>query len=391
MALFGLGYIPSYVEIIKRIYKRLGSMDKKSKEEVTRYGGAVGLLKRITPDSFDPKPVSESGQAVVRVLGAAIFLLTLSVLTLAGLGDRVESGWLVAWLYQGFAYLWVFVISYELLPLRTRKWMSIVFDYSIFGLGFYTGGEAMALVFFVPIFSAIGYALRYGLNYARLAIAIGTPLLLVGMIFEPFWREHFMLMIGVLISFLTLPIYVLKLSERVIESKRLLEVQTEQLQVESRMDSLTGLLNRIGFREQIATQLGDAQPSAVLYIDLDGFKAVNDTAGHLAGDHALKEAASVIRASLRIGDVVARLGGDEFAASVRHLRNGEDAYQIAGNILAGLAAIKIDGDGELRLGASIGICELPSKEVRDMDELLQRADELMYQAKRDGKNRYVAG
>ncbi|MFA6119805.1 MAG: GGDEF domain-containing protein [Sideroxydans sp.] len=366
-------------------------MDKKVKEEATRYGGAVGLLKRITPDRFDPKPVSESGQAVVRVMGAAVFLLTLTVMTLAGFGERVEPGWLVAWLYQGFAYLWIFVISYDLLPLRTRKWMSIVFDYSIYGFGFYSGGEAMALVFFVPIFSAIGYALRYGMNYARLAIAIGTPLLFVGMVFEPFWREHFMMMIGVLVCFLTLPIYVLKLSEQVIESKRRLEKRAERFQVESRRDSLTGLLNRVGFREQIATQIDDVKPSAILYIDLDGFKAVNDTAGHAAGDQVLKEVATVIHSTLRNGDVVARLGGDEFAASVRQLRGKDDAYQIADNILACIAALKVDGYDELRLGASIGICELPSDEVRDMDELLHRADELMYQAKREGKNRYVAG
>lgn len=359
-------------------------------KQKTEYRGLVRLLKLVTPDRFDPQPVSESGQAATRCLGAFIFLLLLGALHLAGLGSQIAPVWTVALLYQVFAYLWIWVISLNLLPLKMRKWMTIVLDFSIFSFGFATGGEAIALMFFTPVFSAIGYALRYGIDYARLALLIGTPLLGLGMLLNPFWLAHPYLSAGVLICFLTLPIYVKKLSEQVIISKLQLEEHAKQLRAESRRDTLTGLLNRIGFREQIATQLDDTQPSSILYIDLDGFKTVNDTAGHLQGDRVLVEVAAALAASLRAGDVVARLGGDEFAVSVRHLRGKEDARQIAENILQAISKIRIEKYQELRVGASIGIFDLPSAEICDIDTLLEHADDLMYRAKQGGKNRWAA-
>lgn len=313
------------------------------------------------------------------------------MLYFAGLSSQIAPVWPVALLYQAFGYLWIFVISYDLLPKRVRKWMTIVLDFGIFSFGFATGGEAVAMVFFAPIFSAVGYALRYGLYYAHLAMLLGTPLLVVGMSLNPFWLEHPFLSAGVLTCVLILPTYVKKLSEQVIANQRHLEERAGKLQEESRRDVLTGLFNRLGFSEKIANQLDDTQPSAILYIDLDGFKNVNDIAGHMAGDKVLFDVAKQIKKALRTGDVVARLGGDEFAASVTHLRSPEDAHQVAENIIHAVSSLKVEGHDDLRLGASIGICELPSSALRDIGTALNHADALMYQAKRSGKNRFVAG
>lgn len=349
------------------------------------------LLRRITPPQFDPQPVSEGGQAGLRLISVAIFILLLWLSKLLGFGAMTDALWPIAALYISFAYIWIFVISYDLIHAQKRKWLTIFLEFSMFGLGFHFGGAATSWLISAPVFSASGYALRFGRQHLQLALLIGFPIVATGLFTQPYWIEHADVAIGLLLTLLIVPTYVFNLSEQVMESKRRLELHAQQLHVETRMDGLTGLQNRVGFSEKIGQQFSDPQKSAILYLDLDGFKNVNDTAGHLLGDQALRDAARLIVGCLRIGDVVARLGGDEFVVSLRGLSKHEDANQIANNIINAIEKIRIEGFEDLRLGVSIGICLLPRADIHNLDELLRRADTLMYQAKRSGKNRYIAG
>jgi diguanylate cyclase (GGDEF)-like protein len=151
-------------------------------------------------------------------------------------------------------------------------------------------------------------------------------------------------------------------------------------------DPLTGLLNRAALRDRIRRLVSTSQPTdgrwaAIMVLDLDGFKAVNDTLGHPAGDTLLTQVAQTLCASIRPGDVVARLGGDEFGILLSALPDSAKAEAIGRQLLDRLRQGSYTVDGiELSVDASIGIALIP-EHGRDVDLLLQRADVAMYQAK----------
>ena len=147
-------------------------------------------------------------------------------------------------------------------------------------------------------------------------------------------------------------------------------------------DALTGLPNRVLFRDSATEGLaaaGDAM-SAVMLLDLDRFKEINDTLGHHIGDLLLKEVGSRIGESVRSDDMVARLGGDEFAIFIGNVESAEIALQIAGQVRTALAEPFVVEDLFLHVDGSVGIALAPDH-GSDIDTLLQRADVAMYVAK----------
>lgn len=166
----------------------------------------------------------------------------------------------------------------------------------------------------------------------------------------------------------------------------------EQLTYQAMHDSLTGLPNRtrLLYRLQRAMALFQRNPErrfAVLFLDLDRFKVVNDSAGHLVGDELLKEVSRKIAAAVRLPDTVARLGGDEFAVLVEEIATSQDACDVAERVIQSLAEPMQIGDKELFTSASIGIAMIGAH-YRRPEELLRDADVAMYRAKNRGRNRY---
>lgn len=149
-------------------------------------------------------------------------------------------------------------------------------------------------------------------------------------------------------------------------------------------DSLTGLWNRYMFAERLEHAVANAKRVGhrlgVLYIDLDGFKTVNDTHGHDAGDTLLKEVAARLRRTLRDSDTISRLGGDEFAVVLTHLGENTLAPTVA-RLAAALAEPVPIGTASARVTASIGVAEFPD-DAQHASLLVQLADTAMYQAKR---------
>lgn len=158
-------------------------------------------------------------------------------------------------------------------------------------------------------------------------------------------------------------------------------------------DHLTGLHNRRMFHELVTSHLHRAKRShhhyALMYLDLDRFKSINDTLGHHVGDLLLQTIASRLKVTLRESDVIARLGGDEFAVLITGLETIQGVQQIADKLIEQLGKICNNLDGnDIHVTPSIGIALFPRDGV-DFDSLCRSADAAMYQSKRNGRGRYT--
>jgi len=157
-------------------------------------------------------------------------------------------------------------------------------------------------------------------------------------------------------------------------------------------DSLTGLPNRNLFLDRLAHAIDVADRNeklmALMFIDLDGFKQVNDVLGHAAGDELLQVVGARLQAQLRVSDTVARLGGDEFAVILEHLEHVDPISEIAAELIRVLDAPIVTAQGRAIVSASIGIVICPL-EAKTTHEMMIDADRAMYAAKAAGKGRFL--
>lgn len=183
------------------------------------------------------------------------------------------------------------------------------------------------------------------------------------------------------------------LERRVDERTSELSAERQRALQMAEVDALTGIANRASFARELTHALADPQATvaglAVMLIDLDDFKAVNDTLGHAAGDALLIEFARRLAETVRPGDLVARLGGDEFAVLARAMGDHDDALLMAHRVLRALCRpVPID-TRSVPCSCSIGIAE-SARTHHDADELLRDADLALYAAKRAGRGRVTS-
>jgi diguanylate cyclase (GGDEF)-like protein len=229
-------------------------------------------------------------------------------------------------------------------------------------------GQGTLLEVYVPLHSGVGHvdgAFEMYLPYKPLQNAIASDT----------HRLYLLLLAGLGFLYLAL----LRVAGDGLKLRRH-AARTEYL---SEHDPLTGLANRALFREQTALHVKTGQPCAVLFVDLDDFKTVNDTLGHAAGDALLVEVGGRLRAAVRASDLVARLGGDEFAVL---LDDPATATTVASRIVAAMVEPLAIGRDVVPLSASVGIAS--TDVVADTDALLRSADIAMYSAKSAGKSGY---
>jgi diguanylate cyclase (GGDEF)-like protein len=261
---------------------------------------------------------------------------------------------------------------------------------------FQTGGVADA--FWLGFYSLIGAAalhpaiarkveprpVRIGVTKARLA---GMCLVVVAVpVINLIWGkpiDKVLMNVSAIIMFLLVLVRMMGL---------MTVVQTNEQRAlhDARHDALTGLANRVLFGERVEQFV--RQPSdgvvAVLFVDLDDFKVVNDSLGHAVGDELLITVSERLRACVRDVDVVARLSGDEFAILLESAVDRQDAIGVAQRAQNALAEPIELGEREVLISASVGICVERRSEVERADVLLRAADVAMYRAKRKGKGRF---
>ncbi|MFZ3053176.1 MAG: EAL domain-containing protein [Sulfuricurvum sp.] len=184
-------------------------------------------------------------------------------------------------------------------------------------------------------------------------------------------------------------IFVVRLVMSDITEKKLYENELNRI---AQYDALTNLPNRVLLSDRLSQGMAQSQrhglPLGVVYLDLDGFKEVNDTHGHEVGDHVLITLSNQMKQTLREGDTIARIGGDEFVILLLDLNTIEDAIPMIIRLLEATSKPLNVDDLLLQITASLGVTFYPQAQKIDTDLLLRQADQAMYQAKLAGRNRY---
>jgi two-component system, cell cycle response regulator len=198
-------------------------------------------------------------------------------------------------------------------------------------------------------------------------------------------------------DYLAKPYNPLELRARVLSMLRIKSLQDKinakrrDLEALSATDDLTGLLNHRALQQRLRDEFARAQrynePLAVLMIDIDQFKEINDHHGHLFGDHVLTEVAGILRESVREVDVCARYGGDEFMVLLPQT-HFSGSLTVADRIWRTVSTREFkDGKSSAHATVSVGISFFPNKNVATVEQLADLADQALYQAKREGRNR----
>lgn len=183
-----------------------------------------------------------------------------------------------------------------------------------------------------------------------------------------------------------------ELQDELARKNKAMELANKKLEQISVTDELTGLWNRRYLWDRLEEEITKArrfnQTVSCLMIDIDDFKVINDTYGHIAGDCVLIEISRILKGQCRNHDLLARFGGEEFIM-VLHQTNLEGALQLAQRLVHAVdnGPFAIPDQKTLKATISIGVATYPSQNITDVNDLIKKADEALYQAKRKGKNR----
>ncbi len=278
-------------------------------------------------------------------------------------------------------------------PTHARRGIALLIDNLIGSYIASFGGGFAAYVGF-NFLTTVGWGLRFGRHYLILATAIGIAAMAWNLAWSAYWQANLIFGGSIIFGMLATSVNTAILLGRIARDNRRLAEKVAEIEQLAWQDQLTRLPNRASFQERLAQALAAATRNdrqiAVLLFDIDGFKLVNDTLGHEAGDRLLQEIAQRVGRRVRQADVLARVGGDEFVVLMEVARLPADAIQVAETLNKVVAEIDIFADPALRVGASIGIaCHTPGAgRTPTPAELLKEADRAMYAAKRAGKGCY---
>jgi diguanylate cyclase (GGDEF)-like protein len=328
------------------------------------------------------RPDSEPGQALLR----AVIVLLLACQTAwvaAREPERAVRLWTINVTSIAFSLLLFARILHRPAASPRRRIVGAFHDNVAATIWLYSCGPMGALALFAFPFVTVGNGFRYGVRYLALsgflgALGIGTLVAAA-----PGWRAFGMIGAGVLLSHVVVTVYTGALLGRLRRTQ-------DQLERMATSDALTGLPNRRHFMDRLSHMVlaHDRPPMACLYLDLDGFKGVNDRCGHEVGDRLLGRVAEEVVRCIRPADMLARLGGDEFTVVLDGPQSADHAKAVADRIIRAVEAIA-DVDGHpVDVAVSIGISFIPAGQQVPSEELLKAADEAMYVAKRSGKGRY---
>ncbi len=275
-----------------------------------------------------------------------------------------------------------YILRYPFRFQRTRILLFAVLDVLATVLVMAYVGDISAYFAWLLLWYVVGYGVRYD---ALIGYSIYITVLLSWLYLSvsiPYWVEHPAWAAGWFFAYMILPLYYFKLVDALKEKIEELHLIAKENVYKAEHDPLTELPNRFSFSLELQRYMKRQKPFALLFIDLDGFKNINDTYGHDVGDKVLVEVTKRMREQ---NVYVARLGGDEFAAIVP-FEEEEDVCAVAQSIIDSIRSQW--NNPTLRLSASIGISLFP-KDAKKEFQLKKMADQAMYRAKIEGKGRFM--
>jgi diguanylate cyclase (GGDEF)-like protein len=328
---------------------------------------------------------SEHAQALVRTV--VVWLLLVHTAWLAAAErDTAVVLWAVNVFSAGFSLALLARVLHTPRVSPFRRMLGAVHDNVCVTIWLYHAGPTGALALFVYPFVTVGNGFRYGVRYLALSGVLGAAGIALLLTRAPGWSSDSMFGAGFLLSHVVVTFYTGALLRQLYSTQRKLRTMATH-------DPLTGLPNRRWFMETLSRMMssGATRQLACLYVDLDGFKCVNDRYGHNTGDRLLNEVGAAVLRCVRMTDVVARLGGDEFTVVLTSPCSPQHAREVAARIIRAVEGIAVVDGHPVDISASIGISFLPAGEADHLvgsDEVLKAADAAMYAAKRSGRGLY---
>ena len=333
-----------------------------------------------------PETTHEQAQAFARIV-------IVGLLTLLYLGHGLLGG---GYLYFAIATGYLTVSVAHVLVVRHwpdrflwRRYISIVADLGMTG---YTVHElGIAGLGFYPLFLwiVVGNGLRFGIHHLRVATIVGLFSLFVPTYMTGIAHSHPGVVIGLLAGLLLMPKFFMVMIKRLAEANAALKEERDRAEFMAKHDRLTGLPNRAMLEEHMQVAIAKARRNhtlaAVVFIDLDSFKAINDNFGHHVGDQLLVEVASCLKVHVREGDTVSRLGGDEFVVLIEDLVDATEVAAVIERVFGCVGRYYRIGDYQTYVTWSGGVAIYP-QDGADAQTLIKHADTAMYQAKGAGAN-----
>lgn len=338
----------------------------------------ASLWKRLAQ-----RPDTEHEAALIRIVLALISACYMIIAVRSGnvvSDDKWHVVALIALMvpYSVGAFLSILIRPQISVP---RRILSMVMDIGATTYAIYFLRDVATPFFGLYLFNACGNGFRFGPRYLYLSNALSITGFTFVLIMSEYWTAHQTMGIGLLIVLIVIPMYFASLV-------RQLHSALARMRTMANHDTLTGLPNRHSFYEQLQHRLRLAErsntPFAVVFVDLDGFKPINDVLGHAAGDIVLKSVARRLEQSVRKNDIVARFGGDEFVIILSDIH--KTAVPSVAHKIIDTVARPHEFNGQMvTLSSSMGIAIYPDG-GRTVDELVAQADTAMYRSKRMGRN-----
>ena len=286
-----------------------------------------------------------------------------------------------------FSLLYLYFLNhYPALYQKQRIIIMSVLDVTASVIVMYLSGELSVYYPVLLLWFVAGYGMRYGVEIGYIiymATIVAWTLLLY---FSDFWSHNLDVGLGWLIAYLVIPLYFFKLVKELRKSIFQLHKEVDDSNYKALHDPLTHLPNRIYFDDTLRNYIQNSQQKdhkfALIFIDLDGFKTINDSFGHEVGDLVLVEVSKRISS---LDGFTSRLGGDEFVALINFKMENELEKQLE-KLMKNLN--KECSNPQIKLSASVGIALYPD-DATTMYDLKKKSDLAMYKAKEKGKNRYM--
>lgn len=340
------------------------------------------LLRHIKDEEFS--------QAIARIAIMGILSVILTPLYLFGsltIYAPVLSG-----SYLVFGIAWAALVHSFPGDFIARRVIAIVADLTTLSLSLAFMDSFGTALYPFYLWVIVGNGMRFGSQCLLISMAIGLCGFLTSVSLTPYWSHNIPAAIGLASGIVVLPLFYLVLIKRLHLLNDRLVQQLDQTLYAATHDGLTELANRGYFFQRIEEEIGAGERYkhrfAILYIDLDGFKAVNDSYGHHFGDQTLKIVATRLKDFVRKSDIICRLGGDEFGLLLHGLHNPEDLRELSIKLIQLLSEPITIESHVVQVTASIGISLYPNHGATP-DELINKADQAMYRAKNKGKNGYT--